>query len=165
MSKPFDTTIRQLIEPGPAAWLEFLRTRVPDRAWVNVIDSNLATILAEADRVVFVEGPAPWIEHLEFQASRDPRLHDRAHLYSTLLEHHHHVPVRTTVILLRPAADGPELTGRREQKLPEGDVTIRSGIMFSEFGNSPSSLSSRRACPCFHWRLCRTSTWFAFARC
>lgn len=32
------------------------------------------------------------------------------------------VPVRTTLILLRPAADGPELTGRMEKRLPEGDV-------------------------------------------
>src|SRR5262249_806960 len=107
MSKPFDRTTRQLIELGPAAWLEFLGTRVPDPTRVKVIDSNLSTILAEADRVLFIEGPQPWIEHLEIQAGRDTRLHDRLHLYSTLLEYQRQGPVRRTVILLRPAAGGP----------------------------------------------------------
>jgi hypothetical protein len=80
VSKPFDTTIRQLIELGPAAWLEFLGIRLPDPARVNVIDSNLATIVAEADRVLFIEAPHPWIEHLEIQAGRpaEPQISKRA---------------------------------------------------------------------------------------
>jgi hypothetical protein len=87
-----------------------------------VIDSNLSTVTAEADKVLWIDDPEPWIEHIEFQASRDVRLEDRAHLYSTLLGYHHQVPIRTALVLLRPEADGPELTGQRERRLPEGDV-------------------------------------------
>jgi len=32
------------------------------------------------------------------------------------------VPVRTALVLLRPEVDGPELTGRPELRLPEGDI-------------------------------------------
>jgi hypothetical protein len=38
------------------------------------------------------------------------------------LSYRHEVPVRTSIILLRPAADGTELSGLWELRLPEGDV-------------------------------------------
>ncbi len=65
MPKPFDATMRKLLELGPAAWLRFLRVRftAPDR--VRVIDSNLSTVTAEADKVLWVGEQEPWIEHVE----------------------------------------------------------------------------------------------------
>jgi hypothetical protein len=69
-----------------------------------------------------VDEPEPWIIHIEFQAGRDVDLVDRVHMYSTLLHSHHKVPVRTVLILLRPAADGPELTGLLEKKWHDGEV-------------------------------------------
>ena len=122
MDKPFDATMRKLIELEPAAWLRFLRIPVSDPDRVTAIDSNLSTVIAEADKVLWVGDPNPWIEHVELQAGRDPRLGDRAHVYSTLLGYQHEVPVRTSLVLLRPAADGPELSGLLEQRLPKGDV-------------------------------------------
>lgn len=122
MAKAFDATTRQLIEMGPAAWLEYLGIAVPDPSRIRVIDSNLATIVPEADRVIWVEVPDPWIEHLELQAGRDLRFTDRAHLYSVVLESHHVVPVRTTLVLLREQADGPELTGVLEKRYRDGTV-------------------------------------------
>jgi predicted transposase YdaD len=122
MSKPFDATTRQLIELGPADWLAYLGIRVADPSRVTVIDSDLSTVTAEADRVIRVEDPRPWIEHIELQAGRDVRLEDRMHTYSVLLKSHHRVPVRTSLVLLRPAADGPELTGRFEQWYNDGEI-------------------------------------------
>ncbi len=122
MSKPFDATTRQLIELGPADWLAYLGIRVADPSRVTVIDSDLSTVTAEADRVIRVEDPRPWIEHIELQAGRDVRLEDRMHTYSALLKSHHRVPVRTSLVLLRPAADGPELTGRFEQRYDDGEI-------------------------------------------
>jgi hypothetical protein len=69
-----------------------------------------------------VADPVPRIEHLELQASRDLRLADRAHVYSTLLGYQHQVPMRTSLVLLRREADGPELSGQLEQQLPNEDV-------------------------------------------
>src|SRR5690348_4468837 len=111
MSKPFDATMRKLFELAPAAWLEFLGIRVPDPSLVRVIDSNVSTISAETDKAVWVGGPEPWIVHTEFLSGRDLAQPAQAHWYNTLLERHHHVPVWSVLVLIRPAADGPELTG------------------------------------------------------
>jgi hypothetical protein len=122
LSKPFDATTRQLIELGPADWLAYLGIPVPDPTRVTVIDSNLSTFTADADKVIRVDDPIPWIERIELQASRDVRLDKRWHGYSTLRERRHQVPVRTSLVLLRPAADGPELTGKLELRYPSGEV-------------------------------------------
>ena len=120
--KTFDATTRKLIEMGPADWHAYLGSPVPDPGRLKVIDSNLSTVTAESDKVLWVEDPEPWIEHIELQAGRDVGLQDRGHTYSTLLHAHHKVPVRTVMVLLRPAADGPELTGILEKKWHNGEV-------------------------------------------
>ncbi len=122
MPKPFDATTRKLFEMGPAEWARFLRARLTDPSRVSVIDSNISTVIAEADKVLWVGEPDPWIEHVEFQAGRDSGLPDRVHHYSTNLRRAHGVPVHSTILLLRPAADGPELTGKYEQRYSDGDV-------------------------------------------
>jgi predicted transposase YdaD len=122
MSKPFDATMRKLIEMEPAAWLRFLHVPIVDADRVKVIDSNLSTVTADADKVLWVDEPAPWIEHVELQAARDIELPDRVHGYSTLLRRSRKVPVHTTIVLLRSVADGPELSGTYEQQDRHGDV-------------------------------------------
>ena len=111
---------------GPAHWLESLGTPVADPQRVRVIDSNLTTVTADADKVILVDDPEPWIELIELQASRFVRLDRRSHRDSTLLELRHLMPVRTSVVLLRPAADGPDLTGKLELK-------HRGGIVYDTF--------------------------------
>ena len=44
---------------------------------VGLIDANLSTITAEADKVIRVGGDSPWLAHIEFQANRGPRLAPR----------------------------------------------------------------------------------------
>ena len=122
MRKPFDPTGRKLIEMGPPDWVAWLGNPVPDPSRVIAIDSNISTVTAEADKVLWVEDPEPWIEHIELQAGRDVKLADRVHMYNTMLHAHHEVPVRTALVLLRPAADGPELTGVLEKKWRDGQV-------------------------------------------
>ena len=122
MSKPFDATMRNLIELEPAAWLRFLHIPVADPARVKVIDSNLSTFTAEADKVLWVGDPEPWIEHVELQAARNLDLPERVHWYSTIIRRGYKVPVHLNIILLRPAADGDELKGVFEQKDRRGDV-------------------------------------------
>jgi hypothetical protein len=65
-----------------------------------------------------VGGPSPYIVHVEFLSGRDLGLPARAFWYHVLLARQYHVPVRTVIVLLRPAADGPELTGLFEQSFP-----------------------------------------------
>src|SRR5262245_48596063 len=122
MTKPYDATTRNLFELNPAEWSAYLGHPVADPGRVRLIDSNLATIAAEVDRVIRLEDPVPWLWNIEFQAGRDLGLAVRLHLYSTLLHHHHKLPVQTSLILLRDAADGPELTGIQEMRYPGGEV-------------------------------------------
>jgi predicted transposase YdaD len=122
MSKPFDATMRKLLEIEPAAWLRFLRIPVLHPERIRVIDSNLSTVTAEADKVLWVGEPEPWIEHVELQAGRDAELPDRIHSYNTGLGRSHNVPVHSTVVLLRPSAEGPQLTGLFERRHRNGDV-------------------------------------------
>ena len=122
MPKPFDSTMRGLIEFEPAAWLRFLHINVADPSRVRVVDSDLSTVSAQADKVLYIAGPDPWVEHLELQAARDTQLAERAHWYSTIMRHRLKVPVHSTIILLRPAADGPDLMGVFEHRDRHGDV-------------------------------------------
>ena len=51
MTKPFDATMRKLLELEPVARLRFLHVTVEHPERVRVIDSNLSTVTAEADKV------------------------------------------------------------------------------------------------------------------
>jgi predicted transposase YdaD len=53
----------------------------------------------------------PWLMHFELQVSYDAALPQRMLRYNVLLKSRHGLPVRSVVILLRPKADGPEMTG------------------------------------------------------
>lgn len=123
--RPYDVATRRLIEGDPEGWLAWIG--LPPDGPVESIESDVGTVLAAVDKVLRVEGPAPWIAHLELQSRRDPRLPARMVQYNALLLHRHQVVVESTVILLRPEADGPELTGRFEQHGPTGFRTISFG--------------------------------------
>jgi hypothetical protein len=122
MAKPFDSTMRGLIELEPAAWLRFLHINIADPSRVRVVDSDISTVSAQADKILLIDEPEPWAQHLERQAGRDAELPERVHWYSTIMRHRLKVPVHSTIILLRPAADGPELTGEFEHRDLRGDV-------------------------------------------
>ena len=72
MPKPFDATLKDLVEAYPRDWLAQLDLSTP--VPVAVIDADLSTVTAQADKVLRVDEPSPWLLHLELQASRDPGL-------------------------------------------------------------------------------------------
>lgn len=118
MAKPFDASLRFLLTTDPASWLAF--ASLPADGPATAVDSNLSTISAEADAAVRIDGPMPWLAHFEFQASRDATLGLRLLRYNVLLGYRDEVPVRSVVVLLRPEADGPELTGTYRVAAPDG---------------------------------------------
>jgi predicted transposase YdaD len=120
--RPFDVTPRQLIEGDPVGWLAW--AGLPVDGPVHPIDTEISTVLAEVDKVLRVDGPSPWLAHFELQSSRDPDLPFRLLVYCALLVRHHRQPIETTVILLRPAVDHPELSGRFEWPGPTGEPTL-----------------------------------------
>ncbi len=115
-SKPFDTTLRELVRADPAAWLSLAGW--PSSAPVTVLDSNVSAVQAEVDAALLVEGPVPWVLHLEFQTSFDEHLPRRLDHYNHLLDYEHDRIVMSVAVLLRPAADGPGMTGVLERLGP-----------------------------------------------
>lgn len=116
MPGQFDTTTKYLIEAYPADWVAFLGLE-PGGA-IQVIDANLSTVTAEVDKVVRMDGYPPRLVHLEFQSSYDARMGKRLARYNTMLHEKHELPVQTVLVLLRPAADGPAMSGLYQVELP-----------------------------------------------
>ncbi len=110
MSKPYDAATKDLMETDPSGWVEFLGCPVP-RAAVSVVDADVSTVTAEADKVIRVEEPSPWILHLELQSSRAESLGRRLLRYNGLLHCRHELPVASVALLLRRSANIPAMQG------------------------------------------------------
>jgi predicted transposase YdaD len=121
VAQPFDTSTKELIEAQPSDWLEFVGL---GRREVEVVNADLATITAAADKVLRVRAPVPWLAHLELQADYDAELDDRTLQYSVLLRRRHRLAVKSVVVLLRPEADGPRMTGVLRHDDPDGDYHL-----------------------------------------
>ena len=92
VSKPFDETLKHLLEAQPSAWLDFVGLS----GMAEVIDADLSTLAAEADKVLRVTAVQPSAKsgrqartsaktsllHLEFQSSYDAELGERTLLYN-----------------------------------------------------------------------------------
>src|SRR5256885_2141904 len=115
-TKPFDPTLKALVETEPESWPILLgRPAGP----TEVIDADIATISGAADKVLRVAADPPYLLHLEFVAGHDAAVLPRKlHLRNGLLEDRHDIRVRSAAILLRPGADSPQLTGAYERGFP-----------------------------------------------
>jgi predicted transposase YdaD len=119
MARPYDATGKDLIELAPAGWLEFLGvSRPPER--VSVVDAEVSTVTAAADKVIRVEDDPPWLLHIEFQADWDETLPARSLMYNAIPHARHQVAVSSVVFLLRPAANARVITGRLRMAPPFG---------------------------------------------
>jgi predicted transposase YdaD len=128
--KPFDVTLKVLLEAGPEDWT--VLAGLP-HAPTQIIDADIATVSGAADKVLRVEADPPCLLHLEFLAGHDaadlPRL---LHKRNLLLEDRHDLAVRTLVVVLRPEANSPALTGMRRRTFPgemEPYTTFRYDVL------------------------------------
>lgn len=128
VAKPFDAATKQLVEMRPADWVAFLRLPLGDAV---LMETDLATITTEADRVIRVEAsPTPYLLHLEFQASYKEDLPERLLRYNVLLRYRHKLPVQSAVLLLRREADGPAMTGELRYGRPGALVSDKPALWF-----------------------------------
>src|SRR5438128_6902982 len=114
--KPFDATLKDLVECGPADWP--VLANLPT-APTRIIDADIATVSGAGDKVLRVDAKPPYLLHLEFLSGHDAAdqpllLHKR----NVLLEDRHKLMVRTLAIVLRPEADSPALSGLRQRVFP-----------------------------------------------
>jgi predicted transposase YdaD len=128
-AKPYDPTLKALVETDPGAWPAFLGGPTGP---TDVIDADIATVSGAADKVLRVSGEPPYLLHLEFVAGHDTAtLPRKLHVRNGLLEDRHEMRVRSAAILLRPAADPPKLTGVYERGFPgeEPYLTFRYQVL------------------------------------
>jgi predicted transposase YdaD len=122
MAKIFDALTRSLLESHPADWLTLLGLTHGEPS--RVVNSDLSTVTAEADKVILVEGPEPWLVHVELQTGFDKTLPRRLLRYNALLNLRHDLPVHSVAVLLRPEADGISLDGALRQRSPDGRCSL-----------------------------------------
>ena len=108
--KPFDASLKDLIEEYARAWAEqFTPGPVLD---VAVIDADVSTVTAAADKVIRVRSAdGDCLLDLEAQSSFDADKPGRMLLYSVILNQRHRLPVRSVMVLLRKEANATALTG------------------------------------------------------
>lgn len=119
-NKPFDATTKELVEFAPRDWLKFLNLPGDE---CEMISADLATVTTEADRLVRVTSPTPYLAHIELQASFDAGFEKRLLRYNVLADEKYDLPVQSVAVLLRPeAARGSYLTGTLRRRDVQGEV-------------------------------------------
>jgi hypothetical protein len=119
MAKPYDATVKQLVNAYPLDWIRSFGLPFADE--VEVVDADLSTISTQADRVFHIKAPVPWVMHLELQAQYDAGLLRRVLRYNVLLsERFNQLPVLSTLVLLHRDADAADLARPLECLLPDG---------------------------------------------
>ena len=110
MPFPFDATLKDIVREHTADYEAALG--LTGDTPTTVLNVDLSTVSAATDVALGHGEPLRTITDLNFQAGPDPEVSDRLLLYNALFRHRFHVPVHSVLVLLRPAADHPQLTGR-----------------------------------------------------
>jgi len=136
--KSFDPTLKDMVETEPGAWPAFVGSPTgPTR----VIDADIATVSGAADKVLRVDADPPYLLHLEFVTGHDVAdLPCKLHVRNGLLEDRHDLAVRSVVVLLRPEADSPQLTGVYERGFPDEEPYLRFRYQVVRVWQLPSEL-------------------------
>jgi predicted transposase YdaD len=114
----FDVSTKELVWDGPAAWLE--RFGIGPPGPVDVIDSDITTLTAAADKVIRVVEPESYLVNVELQSSHDKELVETTWFRQAALYHRHRLPVLTVLVLLRSATNSPSITGIFEIRMRDG---------------------------------------------
>lgn len=114
----YDATTKHLVESAPLDWVALAGFANVQTA--TVIDADVSTVTAQADKVILIQDDAPWMIHIEFQSSYEKGIGLRQCRYNVLLEYRHQHPVLSVLVLLNSDADGPGITGKLRRTLPDG---------------------------------------------
>ena len=108
MSQPFDAVLKDIVRRHVADYAaEF---RLP--GVTTVLDVDLSTVSAATDVVLAdANPPRAAVATLDFQSRHDEHIDDRVLMYHALLRHRFHLPVHGVVLVLRPDAFRPSMTG------------------------------------------------------
>ncbi len=127
MSKPYDATMKHLLDEFAADWVSWLAPIVglPVAVDVEPLDVDLSSVQYSADKVFRLCPPGEGLLHIEPQSTWDGKLPERMMLYNGLLHERYLGPVYSVTLLLRRGADSPLLTGTLSRKYPDGREYLR----------------------------------------
>jgi len=109
MSHPFDATLKDLLGQKPADLQPAFQ--LPALVPAKQLNVDLSTISAATDIGFGFGDPLQEIADLNFQSGPDPNVAPRLHLYNAAFHLKFLVPVRSILVLMRPKAETPGLTG------------------------------------------------------
>lgn len=120
MASPFDVTLKALIDAHLAEWAAFLAARVGvPTGPVRVLNTDLSAPL-QADRLLRVDGPVPFVLHLELESSGHLGVPDRLLRYNVAARAAEGPPVHSVLVVLRPKAHATDHTGTLEHVGADG---------------------------------------------
>ena len=113
MNKPYDATMKALLDAFASDWIEWLAPAVglPGTVGVVSVDTDMSTVQFTADKVFRLLPPATGLLHIEPQSSHDLTLAPRLLVYNAIICEKYGGPVYTVVLLLRSEAVTSNLTG------------------------------------------------------
>src|SRR5260370_25344784 len=109
MPMQLDATLKNLAREHPRAFLAAFDRPPPEVVSLLIVD--LSTVTTAADFVAGLGDPPTEIVHIDFQTSASATKHSDILVYNTLLHRHYGVPVHSILVLLRPLAAHPNLSG------------------------------------------------------
>ncbi len=115
MSKPYDTVTRFLHALDPDSWPRVLGIEAKS---IEICNVDLSTVNSQVDLLLLID--KLWALHIENETSYKTTAGNRILEYSIFIGKALNVPVRSVLLLLRPEADGPGMTGVAERRLPNG---------------------------------------------
>jgi hypothetical protein len=117
----FDVATKELVWDDPITWLNRLGVKVDGP--VELIDTDITTLTAAADKVIKVGGPEPYLVNIELHSYHEKDLVRTLWFRQVALDYRHNLPVLTAVVLLCKEANSPQLSGNYERYLPDGSRT------------------------------------------
>lgn len=105
----YDATLKYMLGQDPQAFGPVFK--FPNFAPLRTLNVDLSTMSAATDAAYGFGEPLREIVDLNFQSGPDSALPARVRLYNAAFHFKCQVPVLSVVVLLRPKADGPNLTG------------------------------------------------------
>jgi hypothetical protein len=109
MAMTFDATLKDMGRESPQGFLATFDR--PPTGPVRPLNVDLSTVTTAADLILGLGEPLEEVIHLDFQSSAAGWKHADVMVYNTLIYAHHHVPVHTIVLLLRPEAAHTNMNG------------------------------------------------------
>lgn len=133
MSHRFDATLKSIVAERPSDFADVFG--LPTGEPATPLNVDLSTVSAATDVALGFGDPIREIVDLNFQSGPDANLPGRLLMYNAALHARQEVAVRSVLVVLRPKADRPNLTGKLAYS--EGEFRVEFGYRVIRLWQEP----------------------------